>query len=110
FLTRRCHLTSLFVGAELSARRCYTLGKTLAQPLDDPVIDPTGGEPDGVGDRATRGPSVRNDGQPAQPEQVGAAVGVGIETRAQTACRGADQKRAELASGGRADLLTELVQ
>src|SRR6266852_2205642 len=59
------------------------LRHSLAEPPDDVMVDAAGSEPNRVGDRAARRVPVRDHGQAPQPEQVGAAVRVGVEMGAQ---------------------------
>src|SRR6266700_1440266 len=94
----------------LRARRCFTVGKTLAQALDHPVLDPAGGQPVRVRDRAVRCEPFGDHREPPQPEEVGPAVRVRVEARAQAAGGGTDQDAPELAPSRRADLLAERVQ
>ena len=95
FLPRRCHLTSLGRCPLLRSRRCYTLREALAQTLDDPVLDSLRREPDRVGDCAARGVAVCDHGDAAEPEEVGAAVGVRVEGLVE------GQERREQGVGGR---------
>src|SRR5581483_6916433 len=53
---------------------------------------------------------VGDHGEAAEAEQVGAAVGVGVEPRAEAARGRPDQEAAELAPGRRGDLLAERVE
>ncbi len=53
---------------------------------------------------------MRDHGQPPQPEQIGAAVGLGIESGAQSARGRADQQAAGLAPRRRRDLAAERVE
>ena len=53
---------------------------------------------------------MRDHGEAAQPEQVRAAVGVGVEPGAETPRGRPDERAAELAGGGRGDLLAERVE
>ena len=83
------------LGRRLVAR--CPLGEALREALDDPVLGAAGGEPDRVRDRAPARVAVRDHGQPAQAEQVRAAVGVRVEARAQPPRGRPDQQPAELA-------------
>ena len=53
---------------------------------------------------------MSDDNEPSQPEQIGASVGVGIESPAKAARGRADEKPAELPARAFLDLLPELVQ
>ena len=58
------------------------------QALDEPVLDPARGHPCGVCDRNLRARAVRDHDEPAQAEQVSAAVRVGVQTRAEPRAAG----------------------
>src|SRR5262249_27181045 len=92
--TRRCHDTSMLsVGGGKTGRSyTYPLRKPIREPLDDAVLDPASGQPDRVLDRTAAARAVRDHGEPPEPEQVGATVGVGVEPRAKPARRGSDQR------------------
>ena len=51
------------------------------------MVDPPSGVTDGIGDRDTGARTVRDDHEAVQPEQVSAAVRLGIEERTELACR-----------------------
>src|SRR4051794_30998811 len=83
FLARRCHVTSFTWGPgktnAAKSRRSYNpggLGQPRTEPTDDIVLDAAGGEPDRVRDRGARRVAVRDDREAAEPEQVGATIGV----------------------------------
>src|SRR3990170_8361349 len=95
----------------LRARRCYhALRQALGKATDDIVLDAARGEPDRVRDRPPGRVSVRDHGEAAQTEQVGAAVGVRVEARAQAARRGAGEEGTEPARQRRCDLAAEGVE
>src|SRR5947209_8637313 len=71
-------------------------GHPVREPRDDAVVDPARREADRVGDRAARRVSVRDHRQAAQPEQVGATMGLGVEVGAEPGGRGLDQQAADL--------------
>src|SRR5262245_61231761 len=52
------------------------------------LADPASGHPEGVGDAPSCGAAVADDGEPPHPEQVGAAVLVGVDALGQAAQRG----------------------
>src|SRR5262249_27142078 len=85
-------------------------GESLAELGNDAVLDAAGGEPDRARDRLGRGVPVRDDGEPAQAEEVGASVGVRIEMLPQTPCRRPDERAAQLPGRGRADLRAQPVE
>src|SRR5689334_16096533 len=115
--TRRCHVTSISVGGwgETCPRktaRSYThaLRQPFRQPLDHSVLDPPRGKPDRVADRPPAAVAVRDHREPAQAEEVRAAVGVRVETGAEAPRRGLDQEAAELPARGGGHLLPEGVE
>src|SRR6266496_472298 len=71
------------------------------------MLDTPGGEQNGICDRTAGRVSMSDDGEPAQPQQVGAAVGVGIETVSQMTGCGPDHEPADFAASGGADLLAQ---
>src|SRR5207247_7379751 len=93
-------------------RRSYTdtFREPLCQTLHHAVLHAACGEADRVRDRPPAGVSVRDHGEPLQAEQVGAAVGVRVELRPETARGRPDQEAPELSLRGRGDLLAERVQ
>src|ERR671911_490785 len=82
----------------------------LRKTIHDAVFDPSRGQPDRVRDRRPGGVSVRDHREASEPEEVRAAVGVGVEPAPETACRGPDEQPTELAAGGGGDLLAERVE
>src|SRR5690348_16857543 len=64
--------------------------ESLAELGNDGVLDAAGREPDRARDRLGRGVPVRDHGEPAQPEEVGAPVRVGVEMRPQAPRRRTD--------------------
>src|SRR4051794_12435378 len=101
----------LFVcmGGSRKTRRSYTdaLRQTLGEALHDAVLGAARGETDRVRDRLAAAGAVRDHGQPAQAEQVGAPVGVRIEPPAEAARGRPDEGAAELAGRRRRDLLAQ---
>src|SRR5205085_5719130 len=71
---------------------------------------PAGREADRVRDRTPRRGAVGDDDEAAEAEQIGAAVGVGIEPPAEPIRRRPDQETAELAARRGRDLLAERVE
>src|SRR5947207_5165381 len=95
------------------SRRSYNLRppwQACCEAADHVVVDAAGGEADRIRDRRPRGVAVRDHREPAQAEQVGAAVRVGIEAMAEPARRRADQQAAQLARRRRRDLCAEGVE
>src|SRR5262249_50478998 len=86
------------------------LGHSLAQARDDAVVDPARAETNRVRDRRARRVAVRNHGEPAQAEEVCAAVRVGIEMLPEPARRGLDQQPAGLAACSGRDLAAQPVE
>ena len=71
-------------GATLSARGSFgcgarTAAELIGQSLDDLVARPVRAVQDRVADRDARRVAVRDHGQPAQAEQVGAAVRLRVD-------------------------------
>src|SRR4051812_3234339 len=79
-MSPQCGFGGLGNGSSKTARS-YTdaLGEPLREPLHDAVLDAPRREPDGVRNGAPAAVSMRDHGEPAEAEQVGAAVGVGVE-------------------------------
>ena len=105
--TLPCHLF-VVVGAEAAAD--HTASAFWRQPGVEPAADvvldtPSGGSTDRVRDRARGGVAVGDHDEAADTEQIGAAVGVGVEPAAQAPRRGADQEAAELAGRRARDLV-----
>src|SRR3954465_7431983 len=92
--------------------RSYTdaFGKPLCEPLHDTVLRTARGETDRVRDRRAAARAVGDHDEPAQSEQVGAAVGLGVEPRPEAARGRPDQRPAELPGHRRADLGPERVE
>src|SRR5258705_12499704 len=70
------------LAARGAARRSYRLGplrQTRFEPPADVVLDTARREADRVRDRTRGRVAVRDHGEPAQTEEIRAAVGVGIE-------------------------------
>src|SRR5438105_5815806 len=96
-----------------SARRSYTrgpLGQTRSEPADDVVVDAARGEADRVRDRGARRVAVRDHGEPAEAEEICAAVGVGVEPVPEPPGSRANQQAAELAARRRGDLGAQRVE
>src|SRR5207245_379110 len=77
------------------ARRSYSFRLARQTGLETPadvVLDASGGESDRVRNCPRRGVSMCDHGEPAQPEEVGAAVGVRVEPGTQPARRRPDQQ------------------
>ena len=70
-------------------------GSLSASRADHVVLDAAGGQADRVRDGRAAARAVRDHDEPAQSEQVGAAVGVRVEPRAQAARRRPDEQAAE---------------
>src|SRR5689334_18981761 len=88
----------------------YALGQPLREPLDHGVLDAARGEADRVRDRRPAAVSVGDHREPAEAEQVRAAVGVRVEAGTQATCGRPDQEAAELAARRRGDLLPQRVE
>src|SRR6266566_3161391 len=71
------------------------------------MLDAAGGEADRVRYRQTAGAPMRDYGQPAQPEQIRASIGIGIETLAEPARGRPDQQTAELGPSAGGDLVSQ---
>src|SRR5688572_30248448 len=71
------------------------------------MVDAARGQSDCVRDRGSGGVSVRDYRQPAQAEEIGTSVGVGVEALAQMPRRRPDQEAADLPTSRRADLLAD---
>src|SRR5688572_26307211 len=82
----------------------------LRKTIHDAVLDPAGGQPDRVRDRRPGRVSVRDHREPAEPEEVGAAVGVRVEAVPKPTGGRPDQQPAELSPGGLGDLLAQRVE
>src|SRR5206468_462935 len=92
--------------------RSYTdaLGKPLGEPLHDAVLGAPRREANRVRDRLAAARAVRDHRKTTQAEEVRAAVGVGVELRAEPPCRRADERAAELAGHRRSDLAAQRVE
>src|SRR5436190_15868256 len=99
-------------GATTKTRRSYTdpLRQPLCEPLDDLVLGTAVREADRVRDRATAARAVGDHDEPAQAEEVGAAVSVGVELLPETPGGRPNQRATELARRRRRDLLPQGVE
>src|SRR3954451_2881660 len=87
--------------------RCNPVGEPGGNALHHLLRGALGGQGDRVRDRGPRAVSMGDHGQAAEPEEIGAAVGLGIETLAQfLGCR-PDQQPTGLPARGRGDLCAE---
>ena len=84
--------------------REHTGRQPLLEPLDDAVLRAHRGKTDRIGDRHSRARPVGDDDEPAQAEEIGAAVRLRIEALAETACARPDENAADLPAERRPDL------
>src|SRR6187431_2523588 len=70
-------------------------GQSLLQALDDAMLDPPCGEPDCVTDRDARARAVRDDDEAAEPEKIGAAIGLRVEASPDLPRRATDEQATE---------------
>src|SRR4051812_24428926 len=95
---------------EPKAGRSYRVGldgQAGSKPSDDVVLDAAGRETGRIRDRGRRRIAVCDDDEALETEEIGAAVRVRIEPRAQPPRRRADEQAAELPAGCRLDLAAE---
>jgi hypothetical protein len=74
------------------------------------VLDAAGGKPDRVRYRATPGVAVGDHDEPAETEEIGASVRVGVKLGAQRSSGRADQQAAKLPPRRRGDLFAKRVE
>src|SRR5262249_54385641 len=86
------------------------LREPLLEALHDTVLGADRREPDRIRDGDPRARAVRDDDEAAKAEQIGAAVGLGIESLAQATRSRADEDAADLPAQRGPDLRAEGVE